>query len=112
SAQDATTAAPKVGGDTQHQLAEGASAALPKVSATTFAADVEKLLEVRDSARLTKDQPTAPVPSAGSAPEKSPGLEEADPATRQPKAYARLLDSCPGPAIADVAVPSPVQYDG
>jgi hypothetical protein len=83
------TAAPSPGDRALEPSATGADTSLPKLSATAFAADVERLLKGRSSLTAPQDE-----------------------TTKQHRADARLLDSCPGPKPTAGAVPSPVRYDG
>jgi len=88
------SSAPSAGDDAREGLAGGAPASLPRLSAATFAADVEQLLERRGSLGAPQD-----ASSSGTV-------------TEQRKTDAGVHDSCPGPRTTDGAVPSPVRYGG
>jgi len=78
------------------------AAALPELSASTFANDVAVLLEGRRASALT--------PEGEAADEQSPQKNRDNAKPGAPEALTS--QACPGPRITDGAVPNLVRYDG
>jgi len=79
------------------------AAALPELSATTFASDVNTLVKGRALLRTPAGESAQ---DSGQA--QSPQKSDARPGAPD----ALLSRSCPGPKVTDGAVPNPVRYDG
>jgi hypothetical protein len=104
SAGQSTAEAPNSSGDSSGESGSDSgtgAAALPELSATTFASDVTTLLEGRTLLRT-------PEGKAAGDQSTQQNRESAEP--DPPEAFASR--ACPGPKVTDGAVANPVRYDG